>query len=64
MPSRSPISFGHTRRFIPPCRCRLVQDNGGKLSVVKTSNADVPITDGLKPLLVIDVWEHSVRACM
>jgi hypothetical protein len=39
----------------------LVQDNAGKLSVVKTSNAETPITDGLKPLLVIDVW---VRACV
>lgn len=36
----------------------LVTD-GSKLSVVKTSNADNPITDGKKPLLVIDVWEHA-----
>ena len=39
----------------------LVQDPAGKLSIVKTSNADTPITEGLKPLLVQDVWEHAVR---
>jgi len=33
--------------------------NGDKLEVIKTSNADVPITTGMKPLLVIDVWEHA-----
>ncbi len=32
---------------------------GGKLKVVKTANADVPWTKGMKPLLVIDVWEHA-----
>lgn len=36
----------------------LVMD-GAKLAVVKTPNADVPLTKGLKPLLVIDVWEHA-----
>ncbi len=36
----------------------LVQD-GDKLKVVKTGNADTPITSGLKPLLTIDVWEHA-----
>lgn len=37
----------------------LVEDNG-KLSVLKTSNADTPIAKGKKkPLLVIDVWEHA-----
>ena len=34
-------------------------DNGGKLEVMKTSNADTPIAHGLKPLLTIDVWEHA-----
>ena len=32
---------------------------GGKLKVVKTANADVPLTTGMKPLLTIDVWEHT-----
>ena len=36
----------------------LVQD-GGTLKVVKTANANVPSTEGMKPLLVIDVWEHA-----
>ncbi len=36
----------------------LVND-GGKLRVAKTSNADTPIATGGKPLLVIDVWEHA-----
>lgn len=36
----------------------LVED-GDKLKVVKTGNADTPLTKGAKPLLVIDVWEHA-----
>ena len=32
---------------------------GGKLKVVKTGNADDPLTSGLKPVLTIDVWEHA-----
>ena len=31
----------------------------GKLAVLKTSNAETPLTEGLKPLLTIDVWEHA-----
>ena len=31
---------------------------GGKLKVVKTANADATLK-GMKPLLVIDVWEHA-----
>lgn len=31
--------------------------NGDKLEVVKTANAQIP--NGVKPLLVIDVWEHA-----
>lgn len=29
------------------------------LKVVKTSNAETPLTTGQKPLLCIDVWEHA-----
>ena len=36
----------------------LVLDQG-KLKIVKTGNADVPFTKGMKPLLTIDVWEHA-----
>jgi len=33
---------------------------GGKLEVRKTSNAATPVTEaGVKPLVVIDVWEHA-----
>ena len=31
----------------------------GKLKVVKTDNADTPLTQDVKPLLTIDVWEHA-----
>jgi len=33
--------------------------NKGTLKIVKTSNAATPITEGLNPLLVVDVWEHA-----
>jgi Fe-Mn family superoxide dismutase len=37
----------------------LVLKDDGSLDILKTSNADTPITDNLKPLLTIDVWEHA-----
>lgn len=37
----------------------LVQDGDGKLKIVSTSNADTPLTDGLKVLLTWDTWEHA-----
>ena len=30
-----------------------------KLKVVKTGNAETPLTTNAKPLLTIDVWEHA-----
>lgn len=33
--------------------------NGSKLEIVNTSNAGTPLTDGLKPILTVDVWEHA-----
>lgn len=37
----------------------LVKDNNGKLSIEKTPNAKNPISEGLHPLLTVDVWEHA-----
>lgn len=34
-------------------------EKGDKLAVVSTANQDNPLTDGLKPLMGIDVWEHA-----
>ena len=31
----------------------------GALKIVKTANADNPLTKNMKPLLTIDVWEHA-----
>jgi len=36
----------------------LVLDNA-KLEIIKTANQISPITEGKKPLLAIDVWEHA-----
>ncbi len=36
----------------------LVAD-GGKLSVMSTANADLPLAHGKTALLTIDVWEHA-----
>lgn len=33
--------------------------DGGKLSVMKTANADLPMKHGKKAILTIDVWEHA-----
>ncbi len=34
-------------------------DEGGKLAVMKTPNADLPMKHGAKALWTIDVWEHA-----
>lgn len=36
----------------------LIED-GGRLAVVTTSNADTPMAQGKRCLLAIDVWEHA-----
>ena len=37
----------------------LAADDRGALSIVSKPNAGNPLTDGLHPLLAIDVWEHA-----
>ena len=34
-------------------------DDSGNLVVTSTPNQDNPLTDGLKPILGLDVWEHA-----
>jgi Fe-Mn family superoxide dismutase len=36
----------------------LIED-GGKLALMQTSNADLPMKHGKKALLTVDVWEHA-----
>lgn len=37
----------------------LVVDKSGKLAIRKTPNAELPMTNGEKALLTMDVWEHA-----
>ena len=37
----------------------LAADKHGELKIVSKSNAGNPLTEGLYPLLAIDVWEHA-----
>ncbi len=37
----------------------LVSNESGGLEIVNTDDAGNPMTDGKKPLLTIDVWEHA-----
>lgn len=37
----------------------LMTDRDGKLSIVQTTNQDVPDLDKLIPIFLIDVWEHA-----
>jgi len=37
----------------------LCADAGGKLVITSLPNQDSPVTQGLKPLLGLDVWEHA-----
>jgi len=37
----------------------LVKKGDGSVDIVNTSNAGCPLTEGLTPLLTVDVWEHA-----
>lgn len=37
----------------------LVKSSSGKLEIVQTKDAGNPLTEGQKPLLTCDVWEHA-----
>ena len=37
----------------------LVKDSNGNLSVMSTHDAGCPLTEGLTPLITVDVWEHA-----
>lgn len=37
----------------------LVKNSDGKLEIVQKSNAGTPLTDGQKPIITLDVWEHA-----
>jgi Fe-Mn family superoxide dismutase len=37
----------------------LCVDRGGKLTIISTPNQDNPVSDGLRPVLGLDVWEHA-----
>ena len=39
--------------------CWLALDENGKLQILPASNADCPQKHNLKPILVVDVWEHA-----
>ncbi|KAM3136720.1 oxidoreductase activity protein [Paramecium bursaria] len=34
-------------------------EKDGKVSILKTANADNPINQGYRPLITLDVWEHA-----
>ncbi len=37
----------------------LVKNTNGSVGVINTSNAGCPLTEGVTPLLTIDIWEHA-----
>ncbi|BAZ93062.1 superoxide dismutase [Thiohalobacter sp. COW1] len=37
----------------------LVQKSDGSVDIMNTSNAGCPLTEGVTPLLTLDVWEHA-----
>jgi len=62
-------SFGSYQKFVEAFSGAAAQqfgsgwawlvNDGGTLRVVKTPNAETPLTMSLRPLLTIDVWEHA-----
>ena len=39
--------------------CWLAKDIDGSLKIITTPNQDVILTSGLRPLIVLDLWEHA-----
>lgn len=37
----------------------VIADENGKLEIMQTKNAENPLTQGKKPILNLDVWEHA-----
>ncbi|WP_187647518.1 superoxide dismutase [Nitrosophilus labii] len=37
----------------------LIKDENNKVFILNTQNAETPITEELKPILVCDIWEHA-----
>ncbi|MDE5652733.1 MAG: Fe-Mn family superoxide dismutase, partial [Muribaculaceae bacterium] len=37
----------------------LANNDEGELGIIKGSNAENPLTQGLNPILTFDVWEHA-----
>ena len=37
----------------------LVLDASGNLKVLSSANQDTPVSEGMKPILTLDVWEHA-----
>lgn len=37
----------------------LIKDSGGELKIITTTNQDSPLTQGLAPVLGLDIWEHA-----
>lgn len=41
------------------CRNYNSSENPGDLVIIITANEDTPITQGLYPILGLDIWEHA-----
>ena len=62
-------SFGNYQKFIEAFSGAAISQFGsgwawlvldqGKLTILKTANAETPVAYGIKPILTIDVWEHA-----